>query len=166
MTLSPEQIRAIRDCLRDENTFVKILSILSGAVEPSEPVAQERKSIIIVDDEETVGSFIQVILEQQGYETLAVQNGHECLRLLKTRQPHLILMDIGMPNMDGGELFAQVRQLPNGKDIPVIFVTGLILQSEADELNKAREDRKHYLGKPFTPRRLVETVHAMIANPD
>ena len=132
MTLSPDQIRAIRDCLKDENTFIRILSILSGSVDPVPPPEVKRKSIVIVDDEETVGSFIQVILEQQGFETASVQTGQECLRLLKTRQPDLILMDIGMPHMDGGELFAQVRQLPNGTQIPVIFVTGLILQAEAD----------------------------------
>ena len=166
MTISQEQIQAIRDCLNNETAFHKVLGILNIPVEVPVVTEVPTQTVLIVDDEETVGSFMQVILQQQGYQTLVIQNGLECLNLLQRFKPDLILMDIGMPQMDGGELFEKVRRLPNGREVPVIFVTGLILQQEAEELNKTREDRKHYLGKPFTPRKLVETVQAMLANPD
>ena len=121
---------------------------------------------MVVDDEETVSSFVRLVLEQQGYETLTTTSGQSCLDLLKINRPDLILMDISMPDMDGGELFARVRFLPNCRKVPVIFITGLITQEEEADFNKVHEDRKHYLGKPFTPSKLMLVVKAMLDHPD
>lgn len=163
MKLTPDQSKVIRECSKDEASFNKILQVLR--VDPVRS-GNGGKLVMVVDDEETVSSFIRLVLEQQGYETLTVTSGQSCLQLLKIKNPDLILMDISMPDMDGGELFSRVRNLGNCRKVPVIFITGLISQEEEAEFNKVREDRKHYLGKPFTPGKLLSLVKAMLTNPD
>ena len=163
MKLTPDQFKIIRECSKDETAFNKILNVIRA-----DPLRGENdgKLVMVVDDEETVSSFVRLVLEQQGFQTLTTTSGKACLDLLKAKAPDLILMDISMPDMDGGELFSRVRTVPNGRNVPVIFITGLISPDEEQEFNKVREDRKRYMGKPFTPTKLLTVVRDMIANPE
>jgi CheY-like chemotaxis protein len=159
MKLTPEQTKIIRECSKDEASFNKIINLLRA---DAARAANDGKLVMIVDDEETVSSFVRLVLEQQGYQTMTTTCGLACLDMLKQKTPDLLLTDISMPDMDGGELFSRVRATPNGKDVPVVFITGLISPEEEAEFNKVKEDRKHYLGKPFTPQKLLATVKLML----
>jgi CheY-like chemotaxis protein len=163
MKLTSEQLKVIHESSKDEAAYHKILQVLKAETERA---ANDSKLIMVVDDEETVSAFVRLVLEQHGYQTVTTTSGISCLELLKNHTPDLILMDISMPDMDGGELFSRVRQTENGGKIPVIFITGLISQEEESEFNKVREDRKHYLGKPFTPNKLLIVVKNMLTHPD
>jgi CheY-like chemotaxis protein len=159
MKLTPEQSKVIRECSKNEEAYHKILAVMKAEMGR---VFAAGKLVIVVDDEETVSSFVRLVLEQQGFETLTTTNGLACLSLLQVKNPDLILMDISMPDMDGGELFSRVRELPNGRKVPIIFITGLISPDEEAEFNRVQEDNKHYLGKPFTPQKLIAVVNQML----
>jgi len=167
MNLTPEQLQALKECLPDKDIYRQVLAILGvteGEVPEETPVQVSTKPlsngkfVLVVDDEPTVSSFIQIVLEHQGFEVKVAPNGAQCLAALMERVPDLIIIDIGLPDMDGGDLCQRVRQTPNGPQIPVIFVSGLLLQMEADDLNREQKDKTYYVGKPFTAYKLIESV--------
>ena len=77
--------------------------------------------ILITDDEEEICSTLAEYLEDKGYEVFQATNGREALRLLKEVRPHLMLLDIRMPEYDGIEILRKVRQIDN--QIGVIMIT-------------------------------------------
>jgi len=77
--------------------------------------------ILITDDEEEICSTLAEYLEDKGYEVFQATNGQEALRLLKEVRPHLMLLDIRMPEQDGIEILRRVRQIDN--QIGVIMIT-------------------------------------------
>jgi CheY-like chemotaxis protein len=85
----------------------------------------EKDSILIVDDNTTNLDIMQAILEKEGYDTTTTDDSRECLEILKTLQPDLILLDISMPGMNGLEVCKALQMDPRTTHIPVIFVTGL-----------------------------------------
>jgi len=77
--------------------------------------------ILITDDEEDICSTLAEYLEDKGYEVFQATNGQDALRLLKEVRPHLMLLDIRMPEQDGIEILRRVRQIDN--QIGVIMIT-------------------------------------------
>jgi DNA-binding response OmpR family regulator len=77
--------------------------------------------ILITDDEEEICSTLAEYLEDKGYEVFHATNGQDALRLLKEVRPHLMLLDIRMPEQDGIEILRRVRQIDN--QIGVIMIT-------------------------------------------
>src|SRR4028119_1011082 len=80
--------------------------------------------ILLVDDSDDTREFMRFWLEILGYEVIEATNGSKAIECTKQSHPDLILMDIAMPVMDGITATAQIRELEEGKDIPVIAVTG------------------------------------------
>jgi CheY-like chemotaxis protein len=81
-------------------------------------------TILIVDDEPAIREIFTVYLEMGGYKSHAVTGGMECLDLLKTQKPDLILLDLMMEPMDGWETLLAIRHYPPSSQIPVIIITG------------------------------------------
>lgn len=79
------------------------------------------KTIMVVDDEESVRFLYREELEEEGYRVITAQDGEEALRKVKTDRPDLITLDIRMPGMDGIEVLHRIREMD--KDIPVIMST-------------------------------------------
>ncbi|HTU00234.1 MAG TPA: response regulator [Candidatus Sulfotelmatobacter sp.] len=77
--------------------------------------------VLVVDDERSSVELLQAFLEEKGYEVIVAYNGEEALRQVKAERPHLILLDIRMPGMNGMEVLAQVRQID--QEVGVIMVT-------------------------------------------
>ncbi len=120
--------------------------------------------VMVVDDDACLVDFVQKALEARGYETVATCSPRAALGLLRDKSPDLILLDISMPELDGSELFARIREMPHTKRTPVIFMTGLINPEEENAFNHTRDGlRRHYLGKPFDSDKLVSSIAAMIA---
>lgn len=81
-------------------------------------------TILLVDDSDDTREIMRFLLEALGYEVIEAKDGSEAVERTKDSQPDLILMDIAMPVMDGIEATSRIRELEEGKDIPVIAVTG------------------------------------------
>ena len=113
---------------------------------------QEPLRILVMDDGEENRKLLRMLLEPQGFLVMEGTNGIEALEMLESWRPHLILMDIRMPLMDGYEAIRKIRENPAHKELPVIAVTARSFEEDAQAIRLA--GATDYLSKPFTPESL------------
>jgi CheY-like chemotaxis protein len=117
-------------------------------------------TIMVVDDSPFIVDVFVTMLERGGYRTVAAYGGEECLEILKTVSPDLILLDIMMEPMDGWETLERIKENPQTKDIPVLMLTAKQLTpSEAQEYGIYIED---YVLKPITHRELYDAIEHVL----
>ncbi len=117
-------------------------------------------TILIVDDSPFIVDVFVTMLERGGYRTVAAYGGDECLEILKTVTPDLILLDIMMEPMDGWKTLQHIKEDPATKDIPVLMLTAKQLTpAEAQEYGIYIED---YVLKPITHRELYDAVEHVL----
>jgi len=125
-------------------------------------MTKEIKRILCIEDEPDMIELIRLILSRHGFEVSGANGGVEGARKIREEMPDLVLLDIMMPDMDGWEVYQQIKADENTKDIPVIVVT-----AKAQNIDKvlglhiAKVD--DYISKPFTPDDLLESVQRVIA---
>lgn len=115
------------------------------------------RKILIVDDDPHIREVIRFALVKAGMEALAAKDGREALDAFKKFAPHLIVLDINMPEMDGLEV---CRELRRTSDVPIIF-----LSSRDDEIDRVlglEIGGDDYVTKPFSPRELVARVNVVL----
>ena len=113
-------------------------------------------TILIVDDVPDIRDLFTTFLTNAGFSTMAVGSGAECIELLKTTRPDLILLDIMMEPMDGWQTLQLIKSQPESKDIPVMMVTGKSLVESEQQMYNG--DFKIYLMKPVTPKKLKDSI--------
>ncbi|HAX80452.1 MAG TPA: DNA-binding response regulator [Cyanobacteria bacterium UBA11372] len=113
--------------------------------------------IVFVDDDPGIRLSVSDYLEMSGYMVMTAKNGQEALALVEAYQPHLLVTDIVMPKMDGYELVRRVRQRPEFRLLPVIFLTA---RTNTEERIRAYQLCDFYLAKPFD----IKELGAMIRN--
>jgi len=117
-------------------------------------------TILVVDDSPFIVDVFVTMLERGGYRSVAAYSGEECLEILKTVTPDLILLDIMMEPMDGWETLEKVKENSATKEIPVLMLTAKQLTpSEAQEYGIYIED---YVLKPITHRELYDAIEHVI----
>jgi CheY-like chemotaxis protein len=84
-----------------------------------------RKTILIVDDEPDIVSYLEMILQDNGYATLVARDGNEALEAVRRERPDLVTLDISMPEASGTRFYKEVRTDPELKGIPIFIVTGV-----------------------------------------
>ena len=113
-------------------------------------------TIMIVDDSSFIVDGLVAILKRKGYKPLPAHGGDECLEILKTTIPDLILLDIMMEPMDGWETLDRIKSNPATKGIPVLmFSAKKISPSEAQEHSLSIDD---FVSKPVNPAQLIESI--------
>jgi two-component system KDP operon response regulator KdpE len=113
--------------------------------------------ILIVEDEEQVVQVLHYKLQQQGYQVLVAGDGVEALRICQERHPHLVLLDVMLPRMNGWETCRRIRE---SSDVPIIILTALGAEQEKVRgLNLGADD---YLTKPFGLDELIARVQAAL----
>jgi two-component system KDP operon response regulator KdpE len=113
--------------------------------------------ILVVDDEKRMVRFIQLNLEQDGFQVVTAYKGKEALDQVRTQLPDLVLLDIMMPDIDGFEVLKKIREV---SDVPVIMLTA---KGEEDDRVKGLElGADDYITKPFSPRELVSRIKAVL----
>ena len=123
------------------------------------------KKILVVDDDPVIVALVKSRLESHGYEILTATDGQEALQSVQVTKPDLIVMDIMMPNMDGGSAVRILNNNENTKAIPVVFLTAFSSQfpngSEAQGINV---DGRNYptVAKPFDPDHLIKVIYQTI----
>jgi len=121
----------------------------------------EVKTILVVDDEEEVTSALANTLKRVGYEVLTATTGRDALSKAKKHTPDLVILDIVMPGMDGGDVAAALAEDPVTADTPIIFLTALLAKAEETHI---KTSGKHYiLGKPVVGKELIALVNQILA---
>lgn len=119
------------------------------------------KCIICVEDEPDMIDLIRLILSRRGFEVKGAAGGVEGLRLIRQEPPDLVLLDLMMPDMDGWEVYQQLKADEATKHIPVIVVTAKAQSIDRVlGLHIAKVD--DYITKPFSPQDLMNSVEKVL----
>ena len=116
--------------------------------------------ILVVDDETYIVELVKFNLEKEGYRVIVAFDGVHALEMVKEENPHLILLDIMLPSMDGLEVCRTLKQDPNYNTIPIIMLTAK--GEEIDTVLGLEMGADDYIKKPFSPREMVARVKARL----
>ena len=118
------------------------------------------ETIMIVDDERDILQLIRYNLEKEGYKTITFTSGEQALSEAKRQQPHLIILDLMLPGVDGIEVCKQLREENETKQIPILMVTAK--SEETDIILGLEMGADDYITKPFSPKVLIARVRAIL----
>jgi two-component system catabolic regulation response regulator CreB len=120
-------------------------------------MANAKPRILIVEDEPGIADTLQYALRTEGFEPHWVATGEEALLQARTLQPALLILDVGLPDSSGFEVFKQLRAF---SDVPVVFLTAR--SDEIDRVVGLELGADDYVAKPFSPRELVARVRTIL----
>jgi DNA-binding response OmpR family regulator len=112
---------------------------------------------VVIEDDEAISALVGTYLEQAGFEVVSECTGEGGLEAVDRRRPRFVVLDLGLPDVDGFEL---CRQLRGGCDVPILILTAR--DEEADRVIGLELGADDYLTKPFSPRELVARVRAVL----
>lgn len=118
------------------------------------------KTILIVDDEEDIIEFLKYNLEKESYNVLTASNGSQALELAIEHQPHIVILDVMMPVMDGIEACRKMRQASNLNQTLIVFLTAR--EEDYMQIDGLEAGGDDYINKPVRPRVLVSKINAML----
>jgi two-component system response regulator VicR len=119
------------------------------------------KRVVCIEDEPEMIDLVRLILGRKGFSVIGANGGVEGLETVRREAPDLVLLDLMMPDMDGWEVYQQMKADPNLRGIPVVVVT-----AKAQSIDKvlglhiAKVD--DYITKPFGPQELLESVEKIL----
>ncbi|HPC02145.1 MAG TPA: phosphate regulon transcriptional regulator PhoB [Syntrophales bacterium] len=116
--------------------------------------------ILIVDDEKDLVDLLSYNLEKEGYAVLRAYDGEEALKILRSRKPDLILLDLMLPGIQGMEICKIVRKTPETAALPIIMLTAR--GEEVDRIVGLEMGADDYVTKPFSVRELLARVRAVL----
>ena len=117
----------------------------------------EKRLILVVEDERTISNFICRALTANDYKAMSATTGKEALSLFFSHRPDLVLLDLGLPDMDGLDVLKELSGLP--QEVPVIIISARDRESEkVKALDMGADD---YVTKPFSPAELLARVDAL-----
>ena len=124
-------------------------------------VTDQKGTIVVVDDEPNIADLLDLYLAREGFRVLKTETGEAGLRAVKDHRPRLVVLDVGLPDVDGLEVCKRLRAT---SQIPVIFLTAR--DSEVDRVLGLELGGDDYLTKPFSPAELVARVKAVLRRVD
>jgi DNA-binding response OmpR family regulator len=123
----------------------------------------DKTKILIVDDDPKISQLVQIFLEQTKLYDVKVENrSRQALAVAREFRPRLVLLDVDMPGMDGGEVSRQLRADTSLKDVPILFCTSLVASDDVGT-KLVKRGRDYFLAKPVEQVSLVRSVAAMLA---
>jgi DNA-binding response OmpR family regulator len=125
-------------------------------------LTKQSRRVAYIEDEGEMIDLVRLILSRQGFTVLGANGGKEGVELILKEKPDLILLDLMMPDMDGWDVYHQIKSDEKTRDIPVIVVT-----AKAQEIDKTLGLRvakvDDYIAKPFSPQELTERIEQVLA---
>lgn len=119
------------------------------------------KRIVYIEDEQEMIDLVRLILNRRGYEVIGANGGREGLDLVRQEFPDLVLLDLMMPDMDGWDVYQQMKADESTREIPVIVITAKAQNIDRVlGLHIAKVD--DYISKPFSPQELVESIDKVL----
>lgn len=116
--------------------------------------------VLLVDDEQDILDLLKYNLEKEGFAVETASNGRLAVQAFESFQPQLILMDVMMPEMDGMEACREIRDLPNGSEVIIAFLTAR--NEDYSQMAGFESGGDDYIAKPIKPRILVSKVKAWL----
>ena len=118
-----------------------------------------KRKILVVDDEEDILNFLEMVLTEKGYEVVTAAGGHEALTRVQIERPDLVLLDVMMPQMDGWEVLKLLRVDEGTAQVPVAMLSA---RTEArDRVQGLQEGAIDYICKPFSLQELLGKIEAI-----
>lgn len=114
------------------------------------------KKVLVVDDDEEIVGFAEMVLRDAGYEVYTAYDGHAGLELARSARPDLVLLDLAMPIMHGYEVCHAIRADSSMNDIKIVVTSGKSYPVDIKNAKEAGAD--HYMVKPFGVKQLIDMV--------
>jgi DNA-binding response OmpR family regulator len=118
--------------------------------------------IVYIEDDPEMIDLVTLILNRRGYQVKGANGGRQGLDIIRTERPDIILLDLMMPDMDGWDVYQQIKANETTRDIPVIIITA---KAQAIDrvlgLHIAKVD--DYISKPFRPQELVDSIERILS---
>ncbi len=124
-------------------------------------MTEKIRRVVYIEDEPEMIDLVKLILARKDYQVIGANGGREGLDVVRKTIPDVILLDLMMPDMDGWEVYQQIRADETTKDIPVIIVTAKA-QSIDKVLGLHIAKVEDYISKPFSPNDLVESIDRVL----
>jgi DNA-binding response OmpR family regulator len=137
---------------------------ISHADYPEEEASlnKQSKRLAYIEDEAEMIDLVRLILSRRGYTVLGANGGRAGLELVRKELPDLVLLDLMMPDMDGWDVYHQIRSEELTREIPVIVIT-----AKAQNIDKVLGLRiakvEDYISKPFSPQELLDRVDQVLS---
>lgn len=120
-----------------------------------------KKIILCIEDENEMIDLIRLILTRRGFEVIGATSGASGLEIIRDTRPDLILLDLMMPEMDGWEVYQQIKSDEASQNIPVIVVTAKAQSIDRVlGLHIAKVD--DYITKPFSPQEILDSIESVL----
>jgi DNA-binding response OmpR family regulator len=113
--------------------------------------------VLIVEDDDDLRHLVRTVVEREGLETIEAADGREGLRQFYHHRPRLVILDIGLPEMNGWQVLERIRELG---DVPVLILTAA--SAELDKVRGLREGADDYVTKPFGRQELIARIEALL----
>ena len=117
--------------------------------------------ILIAEDNAVNRELLRELLEMRGHTVAEACDGEEALRMIEQTQPDLVLLDIGMPLLDGFGVVRKIRESPQFASLPVVAVTAYAMQGDREKILSSKFDG--YLSKPVNARSLGEELDRLLS---
>ena len=123
---------------------------------------EEKRRVVYIEDEQEMIDLVRLILNRRGFEITGANGGRDGLETVRHLLPDLVLLDLMMPDMDGWDVYQQMKAEEATQHIPVIVIT-----AKAQSIDKvlglhiAKVD--DYISKPFSPQELVDSIEKVLA---
>lgn len=125
----------------------------------------DKQKILIVDDEADITTALKMYLELQGFQIDAFTNPADALTQFKARFYHLLILDIKMPEMNGFELYKEIKK--KDETVKVFFLTALSEMHDYDAFKKEvfpKEGERYFIAKPIENEEILKRINTIIAN--
>jgi two-component system catabolic regulation response regulator CreB len=119
-----------------------------------------KQRILVVEDEPGIADTIQYVLATDGFAPVVCPTAEDALREFAAQPPVLVILDVGLPDLSGFELFKRLQALPAGAGVPMLFLTAR--SDEIDRVVGLELGADDYVAKPFSPRELVARVRTIL----
>lgn len=120
----------------------------------------EAQKILVVDDDPYILMSLEFLMKKNGYDVIVARNGTEALDLLEKKVPHLVLLDIMMPDVDGYAICKHIKSTKKLKEAKVVFMSA---KSKEADIKKGMDlGASLYITKPFSTRELMKQINALM----
>jgi two-component system response regulator VicR len=125
-------------------------------------MSEKTQRVVYIEDEQEMIDLVRLILSRKGFEVLGANSGREGLDMVRHKLPDLVLLDLMMPDMDGWDVYQQIKAEDDTREIPVIVITAKA-QSIDKVLGLHIAKVEDYISKPFSPHDLIESVEKVLS---